>query len=183
MKRAPIGFRILACTLSVLTCLISTQVANASELSLYDGNVDYSIAPAGKAAENATYTPIYNAVVSHERTIRPLGSTQVYSWYGSELQFVTELAGTPRWYDGNSIGIEMTCSAITEGQLDTHFSVELWRGENTSNGTYIGSAALWRNGFSRAEWTNVGSGQYFFRFVKANDGIWVTSNDVAMFSW
>lgn len=40
-----------------------------------------------------------------------------------------------------------------------------------------------RNGFSHAEWTNVGSGNYYFRFVKSHDGIYVVSNDVAMFSW
>lgn len=124
---------------------------------------------------------IYNARVTYgdAEGSTPINMLGLYSWYGGTLSFATEATGATRYYDGNSVGIEMTTVSQTVGATDTHFSVELHRGD----GTYVGSAALARNGRTRAVWTNVNSGYYYFKFVKASDGIWVTSSDVAMFSW
>jgi hypothetical protein len=47
---------------------------------------------------------------------------------------------------------------------------------------FIGQANVVRNGFGDIRWTNVGGGNDWFRFVKANDGATVRSDDVHMFS-
>lgn len=106
------------------------------------------------------------------------------SWYGSSLYLsATSYSGQKRYYDGNNVGIEMTCSAAGGSACDSYFSVELHRKNSLLEDTYIGSAPFKRNGFSKATWSNVGSGNYFFKFVKCSDSQSISSNDVAMYSW
>ena len=96
------------------------------------------------------------------------------SWYGDKMVF-TNSASTPlRYFDGSSVGIEVSASCPVGGT----FSVGLYRNDNL-----IGIASLNRNGFSRAEWTGVGAGSYYFVFSKAADGAKVTCSEIAMFSW
>ena len=96
------------------------------------------------------------------------------SWYGDSFSFSRSYSTSSHYYDGSSVGIEVTASCPSKGS----FSVMLYR-----NGSFISSATLNRNGFSRAEWKNVGPGSYSFTFSKSNDGTIVKCSDVAMFSW
>ena len=108
------------------------------------------------------------------------------SWYGSTLtlgKYDTSFKGATRYYNGQHVGIEMTCKTkgATSGK-SKYFSVELHR-KNGLVDTYIGSAAFKRKGFTKATWTNVGSGNYYFKFVRTSDGQSIHSNDVKMYSW
>lgn len=96
------------------------------------------------------------------------------SWYGGMISFSTQGSTNQHYYDGNNVGIEVSASCQVSGT----FTVSLYR-----NGIFISSASLRRNGFSRAEWNNVGPGSYRFIFSKSNDGATVTCSDIAMFSW
>lgn len=106
------------------------------------------------------------------------------SWYGSSLYMykTTSVSGSTRYYDGSNVGIEMTCTTGGTNACDSYFSVELHRVSGFSD-TYIGSAAFKHNGFTKATWTNVGSGNYYFKFVKCSDTQSISSNSVAMYSW
>lgn len=86
-------------------------------------------------------------------------------------------------YTGKNIGISMDAECDTSGTVcDNYFSVELHRNTFPFS-TYIGSEGFKRNGYTEAVWTNVGEGDYFFKFVKCNNGKWVSSDSVRMFSY
>ena len=74
-------------------------------------------------------------------------------------------------FNGKNISISTTCYT-TGTNSSSNFSVTLYR-KNTITTDTIGSASLKRNGSSSAKWSNVGSGNYYFYFSKANDGAWV----------
>lgn len=99
---------------------------------------------------------------------------QARSWYGTSFSFTAKHYSSTHYFDGNNVGIEMNCSAPRSGS----FSVHLYRG-----GSLVGTAQLNRNGFAKADWTNVGPGNYTFHFIKANDGTTVSCSNVAMYSW
>lgn len=103
-----------------------------------------------------------------------------YSWYGSTLEVggYSSWTGATRYYDGSNVGIEMTCRSSGSGTFD----VELHRGYIVFN-DYIGTVAFNVNGFTKGTWTNVGSGNYYFKFNNPRVGLNVYSNDVAMYSW
>lgn len=103
-------------------------------------------------------------------------SLQARSWYGTRFSFASTYSTGSYSFDGNSVGIEMNCSATGGGV----FSVSL---VNASTGHIVGSATFQRNGFNKADWTNVGPGRYRFMFSKAADGVVVSCSNVAMFSW
>lgn len=96
------------------------------------------------------------------------------SWYGGRVSFSINASTNIRYFDGNSVGIEVQASCPTPGS----FTVSLYRGN-----ALISTASLKRNGFSRAEWRNVGPGSYRFVFRKSPDGSTVACSNVAMFSW
>lgn len=96
------------------------------------------------------------------------------SWYGTSASFSSAISLSSHYHDGNNVGIEVTSSCKVNGS----FSAQLFR-----EGTFIASATLKRNGFSKAEWLNVGPGIYNLRFGKANDGTTVHCSDIAFFSW
>ncbi len=100
------------------------------------------------------------------------------SWYGESLYLSKQSKSGSYYFDGNNIGIEMTASCSTGGS----FTASLYR-MNGANLSFIGSATFKRNGFTKATWSNVGSGTYRFVFTKTSDGSTVTSSDVAMYSW
>lgn len=113
------------------------------------------------------------ATISHdERSIWSRAFAR--SWFGGSLSLVSHQTLSSRYFDGNNVGIEMTASCPVDGM----FSVSLLR-----SGSLVGSATFKRNGFTKATWEGVGPGYYQFSFSKANDGAWVTSGDVAMYSW
>lgn len=105
-------------------------------------------------------------------------SVDMRSWYGSTMVLLSQAQTEPKTYDGNSIGIEMTCSSTVPGT----FVVSLYRVGSTS-AQFVGSADFKRQGFTKATWNGVGSGRYYFLFIKPNDGYLVISNHVATYSW
>jgi len=73
----------------------------------------------------------------------------------------------------------MTASAPV--QPITTFSVSLYRDNPWYIGDdFIGKVSFPRNGTKTTAWTNVGSGDYYFYFTKANDGATVSSSNVHM---
>lgn len=96
---------------------------------------------------------------------------------------VERYTGKTRYYSGNTVGISMTASSSGSGSAcDNYFSVELHRSHWPFN-DYVGSAGFKRDGYSSAEWNNVGPGDYYFVFVKCNDAKTITSNNVKMYSY
>lgn len=116
------------------------------------------------------------ATVTHEEVT--CADISTCSWYGGEATFTFTHTTTPRYYDGTNVGIEMTCSSSKDGS----FVVELWRGSSKLGGSYVGRAEFSRQGFTKATWSNVGSGNYFFVFTN-NAGTPITCSGIAMYSW
>ncbi len=100
------------------------------------------------------------------------------SWYGTSASFKNSVSLKAHNYDGSNVGIEMTCSSSRSGS----FTVALYRGTKADTKALIGSAQFSRNGFTKATWTNVGSGTYHFVLSGAG-GTTITANDIAMYSW
>lgn len=103
-------------------------------------------------------------------------SAEPYSWYGNSFTLASGTWTTPvRYFDGNNIGIEMNCSAARKG----NFTVTCCR----SNGATIGVKYFSYQGFTKATWPSAGPGNYYFKLSKVDDGVRVSSSDVAMYSW
>ena len=100
------------------------------------------------------------------------------AWFGTSMVLYTTYATSSHYFDGNSVGIEMTCASVGGGT----FNVTLRRVQGNSS-VSIGTAAFRRNVFTKATWEGVGAGTYFFVMSKPTDGTRVTSSDVAMYSW
>lgn len=98
------------------------------------------------------------------------------SWYGCSKTFSEATKLGPYYFDGSSVGIEMTCSSSAGGS----FTVTLYRG--SSSGTRVGSATFSKKGFTKATWSNVGSGSYYF-WISGIGTSRITANDIAMYSW
>ncbi|MBS3902582.1 MAG: hypothetical protein KGZ54_11285 [Dethiobacter sp.] len=105
------------------------------------------------------------------------------SSYHSTLSFLGEHRGPTRSYSGNNVGISMTAYTTTPQQPHhaTTFTVELHR-QNLIGSTYIGNSVFPRNGYKSNTWSSVGSGNYFYWFIKARDGVVVKSDNVHLFS-
>ena len=96
------------------------------------------------------------------------------SWYGENFILFGSRTTTARFFDGNSLGIELVATCA---EPNATFSISLRKGAQM-----LGVAMLRANGFVRAEWPNVGPGNY--QFVFQNDtGLSITCQNVAMFSW
>ncbi len=115
--------------------------------------------------------------VTHVRIADPYAPSAC-SWYGGTLALKSSANLGPFSFDGSNVGIEMTCSSSSSGS----FRVVLYRGNRVGDGTKIGGALFSRQGFTKATWSNVGSGNYYFAMSNAG-GATVTSSDVAMYSW
>lgn len=118
-----------------------------------------------------------DVVVSYERGVSLAGDLDARSWYGRKLSLASRQVIGPNSFDGNSVGIEMTASCPKNGT----FTVTLYRMNPSKQ--RIGSATFKRNGFTKAVWEGVGSGNYLFECTKSPDGAMVTSKDVAVYSW
>lgn len=117
--------------------------------------------------------------VSHDDAVVLQDEISSRSWHGYTLVLSLNTR-TPEWdFDGNNIGVEMTCTA----SRNDSFTVTLYRIGSNDAKERVGSADLRYQGFSKATWTNVGPGTYFFEFEKKADGITVFSSDVAAYSW
>jgi hypothetical protein len=102
------------------------------------------------------------------------------SWYGSTFAYNTTLAGSTRYYDGSNVGIEFHAYQ-NSGRISPSLGVALYRDGWVDD--YIGTQYGTCSGFNHFDWSGVGSGNYYFYFNKTTDGLWVYSDDVAMFSW
>lgn len=106
------------------------------------------------------------------------GQVMPRSWYGWSFSITRGEVKTPsRYYDGNNIGIEMTCYSRVSSKLE----VSCW----TAAGSQIGRAATFSSpGFSKATWGSRGPGTYYFKIAANNENAeTVTSDDVQMYSW
>lgn len=99
------------------------------------------------------------------------------SWFGDPLTLNSYERLGRYSFDGSNVGLELTASCAKTG----FFTVTLLRVSDTST-IRIGSASLKSNGFTKATWSNVGSGQYMFEF-RSNLGSLITAPTVAMYSW
>lgn len=102
------------------------------------------------------------------------------SWFGSSFAFNTTLRGETRYYDGNNVGTEFNAYQ-TASYTSYSLSCALYRDGWVDD--YIGTQYGTCSGYNHFDWTGVGSGNYYFHFGKTTDGLWVYSDDVAMFSW
>lgn len=114
-----------------------------------------------------------------------LPSIVLASSYYSYLSFSGEHQGATRSYSGNNVGISINAYTTTPQQPhhSTTYRVELWR-KNWIGSTYIGYSTFPRNGYKSNTWTSVGSGNYYYWFIKARDGVVVKSDypNVHLFS-
>lgn len=99
------------------------------------------------------------------------------SWFGEPLTLNSYERFGRYTFDGSNVGLELTSSCAKSG----FFTVTLLRVSDAST-VRIGSASLKSNGFTKATWSNVGSGQYMFEF-RSNLGSVITAPTVAMYSW
>lgn len=117
--------------------------------------------------------------ITHNNAADLQDEVSLRSWHGYRLNLSLS-ARTPNWvFDGNNIAIEMTCTA----SRNDSFTTTLYRIGSSGAKERVGSADLKYQGFSKATWTNVGPGTYFFEFEKKADGITVFSSDAAAYSW
>ncbi len=83
------------------------------------------------------------------------------------------------------MNISLTSYSEKTGAFVTTYGITFYRHRCVlfvCNDDLIGSATVPRDGYGSGRWTSVGSGDYFFSFSKANDGFWVDSNSVYMYS-
>jgi len=126
-------------------------------------------------------TPTHRAILSFALLAAiVVPSVAMASSYYNSLSFSVALRGTTRTYNSSNMNISMTASAPAHS-LNKYFTVKLYR-DGLLSDDYIGSSSFVRNGYDSARWTSVGSGKYYFRFEKANDGVTVTSPSVHMYS-
>ncbi len=107
------------------------------------------------------------------------------SSYWSTVDFTVALNGAVRSYDHSNMNIELNSVSSAPGANIKTYTIKLYRHSCVlfiCNDDFIGSVLVRRDGFGSGRWTNVGSGDYWFRFEKANDGVRVQSSDVHMFS-
>lgn len=93
------------------------------------------------------------------------------SYTGLPFSFVLDLVGVTRSYDAGSIKVTSHSSQTTNGYnpASTTYSLSLYNDGFWSD-TLIGSITALRSGTSSGSWTNMASGDYYFRFQKTNDG-------------
>lgn len=145
-------------------------VANAAALILMAVSV-FGLCPQQAAAQASI--PMTAHIYETPMTKRPDNLVETLR-INTSFALLTSKSLTAEHFSGQNMGVELTAQSPSSGT----FTVKLYRGTS-----YIGSATLKRNGYSRAEWTNVGPGVYRFVFSKTNDGKVVTCTGVRTFSW
>jgi len=97
--------------------------------------------------------------------------------FSTTVGFSRQFDGQTRHFTGHNLGIS---GAFTANPTTGRFTVEPRTGVVFGG---QGSRELNRSGWAVERWLNVGAGNYFFRFNKAVDGVWVSSNSVLLSSW
>lgn len=106
------------------------------------------------------------------------------SSYYSTLHFKYQLTGSSRSYNSSNMNIALTSYTeySTLPPASSNYTIELWRDVSLGSDDYIGYKTVPRNGYGSGRWTSVGANDYYFKFKKADDGIWVDSDSVHMYS-
>ncbi|MRS13271.1 MAG: hypothetical protein EG823_09450 [Actinobacteria bacterium] len=100
--------------------------------------------------------------------------------YSSTLSYTYKLTGATRSYSHGNINITAYCSSSSTAPITTHV-VRLYRDNAWPKGDdYIGYKTWPRRGSGSGRWTSVGSGNYYFKFEKSDDGVRVYSDYVHM---
>ena len=100
--------------------------------------------------------------------------------YTANLAFQGDHTGPTREYTGQDMN--WSGYTYTRGQLPHMpdiFRIYLYR-KNFIGSTCIGHVDRPREGYHDVSWTNVGSGKYYFVYVKARDGADVVSDEITM---
>ena len=110
------------------------------------------------------------------------------SWYGwTYATFSVSVVGSEHEYDGNNVGLNWGSSTYNSNPNHFNngagFTITLQRKNWLGVWSKVGSVTVDRNSGGNANWTNVGSGTYRFKFTKADDGTTQYVKDIEMFSW
>lgn len=101
------------------------------------------------------------------------------SSYTTTVQFKVARQGATRSFNGNDIKYSATTTVSFVHATNDKYTVELYR-KRFIGADYIGKKTLDRQGYNSCKWSNVGSGNYYLYFSKANDNVVITSNDVVI---
>lgn len=113
------------------------------------------------------------------------GTTAMASSYDISYSFLVDLKGQTRYFDGQHIAFE----SFAESEPAPHsilktYTVTLYRDKGWwSKPDEIGEVTLLRDTWDKAEWTNVGPGNYFIRLEKANDGITLEDDNAHFYNF
>jgi len=121
-----------------------------------------------------------------ENQIKPftIGDCEIspLSEYYGDGWFETNWNSPTRYFDGNNIGFTIVTHNSVPSHINTTFTVDLYR-KNWIGSSKVGTVTINRSGTYTAEWTNVGSGDYYFRFNKAHDGTRQYIDSIRYYSW
>lgn len=86
-------------------------------------------------------------------------------------------------FDYKSVALSLeSFQTDADGDVKDTFEVELHRVTAGFFDEYVSTARLDCNGSSWALWSNVGPGDYYFKFLKDDDGSTVSSNSLMAYS-
>lgn len=137
------------------------------------------------------FAPLFMLLLCSFSLVIPVYAAHKNQEYKSTLDFQGEYEGLKRYYKYSHISYEATASAYVYktpvSSNNTFYAktyyVSLYRKRGFLFSDYIGKKALSRYKYGKATWTNVGSGNYYFRFDKARDGVTIKSRNVKMRSY
>lgn len=104
--------------------------------------------------------------------VSPVSSLE-RSWYSTSPQPYGESEATSYYFDGNSVGIELSA---TSSVSSASFGIVLYQGSRSR-----GSATLRASGFVRTEWLGVEPGTYSSKYINKTN-LCINYTDVDMFS-
>lgn len=106
--------------------------------------------------------------------------------YWSTLRFQGEHQGATRAYTGAHMNISYdTWLAVNPPHAANTYTIYLYRHSCLffiCSDTRIGQVSAPYAGHSFGRWTNVGSAEYFFLFIKPRDNVTIASDNVHMYS-
>lgn len=121
---------------------------------------------------------LWRAEAQATRELKTLESVETSLAFATTYHY-----GEIRHFEGDGVGVSMTCEASGGEAAEETFTVELHRMVLGIVDVPVGSAVVPREGSAYITWDNTGSGDFFLRFVKAPDGQVVASDDVRIFSF